>query len=154
MRARCSADLHPGTKSRPLYAASLRQADLIVSDGHPLPSALSDVCTVMLADLPAALKASHVGVRLLAVGSEAHLWDTVRVATYAGLHLDAIALLPSGATRRVQCIHCKACVEGVATPELDCSGCGLRLLVRDHFSRRLGAFQGVARHGVTRGEGG
>ena len=26
---------------------------------------------------------------------------------------------------------------------MTCSGCGLSLLVRDHFSRRIGAFQGV-----------
>jgi hypothetical protein len=33
--------------------------------------------------------------------------------------------------------------EDVATNIADCRGCGARLFVRDHFSRRLAAFMGV-----------
>ncbi len=46
-------------------------------------------------------------------------------------------------TRRVQCIHCKGMTEDVAEEIVSCMYCGLKLLVRDHFSRRLGAFMGV-----------
>ena len=45
--------------------------------------------------------------------------------------------------RRVQCVHCKGITENVALDPFQCSHCGLNLFVRDHYSRRLAAFQGV-----------
>jgi DNA-directed RNA polymerase subunit RPC12/RpoP len=45
--------------------------------------------------------------------------------------------------RRVQCVHCKGITEAVTTQPARCSRCGLTLLVRDHYSRRIAAFQGV-----------
>ena len=45
--------------------------------------------------------------------------------------------------RRVQCVHCKGITENVSTDPFVCSHCGLNLFVRDHYSRRLAAFQGV-----------
>ena len=45
--------------------------------------------------------------------------------------------------RRVQCVHCKGMIENVTTNPVTCTHCGLLLLVRDHYSRRLAAFQGV-----------
>jgi predicted RNA-binding Zn-ribbon protein involved in translation (DUF1610 family) len=45
--------------------------------------------------------------------------------------------------RRVQCVHCKGITENVVTDPFKCSHCGLHLFVRDHYSRRLAAFQGV-----------
>ena len=48
--------------------------------------------------------------------------------------------------RRMQCVHCKGISENVTTQPSQCAHCGLWLLVRDHYSRRLGAFQGVCIH--------
>lgn len=45
--------------------------------------------------------------------------------------------------RRVQCVHCKGITESVTTQPFVCSHCGLTLLVRDHYSRRIAPFQGV-----------
>ena len=45
--------------------------------------------------------------------------------------------------RRMQCVHCKGITEDVETDPFECSHCGLNLFVRDHYSRRLAAFQGV-----------
>jgi DNA-directed RNA polymerase subunit RPC12/RpoP len=45
--------------------------------------------------------------------------------------------------RRVQCVHCKGINEDVSFSPVRCAHCGLLLLVRDHYSRRIGAFQGV-----------
>ena len=47
------------------------------------------------------------------------------------------------AARRVFCIHCQASNENVKTNVAKCTGCGRHLLVRDHYSRRLGAYMGV-----------
>ena len=43
----------------------------------------------------------------------------------------------------MQCVHCKGITENVTTQPATCSHCGLLLLVRDHYSRRIAAFQGV-----------
>jgi DNA-directed RNA polymerase subunit RPC12/RpoP len=43
----------------------------------------------------------------------------------------------------VQCVHCKGITENVTTQPVTCAHCGLLLFVRDHYSRRLAAFQGV-----------
>ncbi|NBW26193.1 MAG: hypothetical protein EBR89_12560, partial [Betaproteobacteria bacterium] len=48
--------------------------------------------------------------------------------------------------RRMQCVHCKGISENVTTQPAQCAHCGLWLLVRDHYSRRIGAFQGVCIH--------
>jgi hypothetical protein len=46
------------------------------------------------------------------------------------------------AARRVQCVHCKGITENV-TSSLHMQSLRSCLLVRDHYSRRIGAFQGV-----------
>jgi dimethylamine monooxygenase subunit C len=40
-------------------------------------------------------------------------------------------------------VHCKGITENVATDPFRCGHCGLNLFVRDHYSRRIAAFQGV-----------
>jgi predicted RNA-binding Zn-ribbon protein involved in translation (DUF1610 family) len=45
--------------------------------------------------------------------------------------------------RRMQCVHCKGITENVTVDPFVCSNCGLNLFVRDHYSRRLAAFQAV-----------
>jgi hypothetical protein len=40
-------------------------------------------------------------------------------------------------------VHCKGITENVALDPFVCSHCGLSLYVRDHYSRRIAAFQGV-----------
>lgn len=168
--ARVSAELHPVTRSRPLYLLAApdpaARLHLIVTDGQPLPAELqtrfAGCATELwvggadaLPDLAARLAVETTGLRLHIVGSEAFLWDVARLAEAAGLCEQEITMQPAGPPhRRVQCVHCKSFLEAVGESMVDCPGCGLRLLVRDHFSRRLAAFQGIARHGVTRGEGG
>ena len=43
----------------------------------------------------------------------------------------------------MQCVHCKLTADAVTTSMYECEGCGNLLFVRDHYSRRLAAFQGV-----------
>ena len=43
----------------------------------------------------------------------------------------------------MQCVHCKGITEDVETDPFVCDHCGLNLFVRDHYSRRLAAYQGV-----------
>ena len=85
-----------------------------------------------------------MGLRLYAEGPEDFLWDVFGIAQDHGLGRSEVFLKQSGTlARRVQCVHCKTFNEGVTTTIVRCAGCGANLFVRDHFSRRLSAFQGV-----------
>ena len=68
----------------------------------------------------------------------------MRVAWEFGIRHQSIRTEHRGSlARRVQCVHCKGLTEPVTTNIVACAHCGLHLLVRDHYSRRMGAFQGV-----------
>lgn len=98
----------------------------------------------MLSHLSHRLAREPVGLRLYAAGSEAFLWDVSNLACAAGLGGQEVFLTQAGTLRRrVYCVHCKTMNENVATNIVTCRGCGARLFVRDHFSRRLAAFMGV-----------
>jgi len=99
---------------------------------------------VAVARLQAALAEARMGTQVYAAGTEDLIGQVVQAALDAGVELGAIGAEHRGSlARRVQCVHCKAITDGVTTQPVACSGCGLSLLVRDHFSRRVGAFQGV-----------
>lgn len=90
------------------------------------------------------LASERMGLRLYAEGPEDFLWDVFGIAQDHGLGRSEVFLKQSGTlARRVQCVHCKTFNEGVTTTIVRCAGCGANLFVRDHFSRRLSAFQGV-----------
>jgi len=82
--------------------------------------------------------------RLCAQGTESFVWSVAAQAAQAGLTQSQVQLAHAGSQRRrVWCTHCHGFTEGVTTNVVDCAGCGRYLLVRDHFSRRHGAFMGV-----------
>jgi len=90
------------------------------------------------------LDIARMGLRLYAVGPEAFLWAVDGVAASYGFGKGEVAKLPAGTqARKVYCSHCKAVSDGVIANLHRCPGCGVTLQVRDHFSRRLGAFMGV-----------
>jgi len=87
---------------------------------------------------------AHMGVQIYLTGSEGLIGQAQREAMEAGLPHDALQTEHRGSwVRRVQCVHCKGITENVATDPFTCSHCGLALFVRDHYSRRIAAFQGV-----------
>ncbi len=103
------------------------------------------------ADLPAAIErlnatlaSASMGLRLYAAGTEPLIGSVVQ----AGIEnfIDPLSVYTEhrgSLMRRVQCVHCKGITENVITNPVKCARCGLLLLVRDHYSRRLAAFQGV-----------
>jgi dimethylamine monooxygenase subunit C len=94
--------------------------------------------------LNAILHTARMGTRLYAAGSEPLIGSTVKTAMSHGVDHRSVSTEHRGSTkRRVQCVHCKGMTEDVTTNPVRCAHCGLTLLVRDHYSRRLGAFQGV-----------
>ncbi|KRA00117.1 hypothetical protein ASD64_00605 [Mesorhizobium sp. Root157] len=88
--------------------------------------------------------AAHMGLRLYVAGTESLIGQVVQAASEAGIEHASIQTEHRGSwARRVQCVHCKGITENVTTQPVKCSHCGLLLLVRDHYSRRYAAFQGV-----------
>lgn len=85
-----------------------------------------------------------MGDRLYVLGTEPFLWSVARAAALIGFGPGQVQLEHAGSLRRrVWCTHCHGTTENVTTGIVACGGCGRHLLVRDHFSRRLGAFMGV-----------
>jgi predicted RNA-binding Zn-ribbon protein involved in translation (DUF1610 family) len=87
---------------------------------------------------------AHMGLQVYLAGTETLIGLAQRDVMEAGLPHDAVQTEHRGSlSRRVQCVHCKGITENVTTDPFTCSHCGLNLFVRDHYSRRLAAFQGV-----------
>jgi hypothetical protein len=99
---------------------------------------------VLLNRLNVVLGNEHMGTRLYIAGTEGFIGQAMQVALSHGVDFNSIKTEHRGSeARRVQCVHCKGITDNVTTQPVRCSHCGLSLLVRDHYSRRLGAFQGV-----------
>ena len=114
--------------------ASLNARDLWVAPSIP----------VLLNRLNVVLGQAKMGTRIYVAGTEGFIGQTVQVAAAHGVDHNSVHAEHRGTTaRRVQCVHCKGITDNVTTSPYTCSACGLSLLVRDHYSRRLGAFQGV-----------
>ena len=99
---------------------------------------------VLLNRLKAELARATTRTRIYVAGTEGFIGQAMQECMDAGVNHHSIITEHRGSeARRVQCVHCKGITENVTTSPYKCSHCGLDLLVRDHYSRRIGAFQGV-----------
>jgi predicted RNA-binding Zn-ribbon protein involved in translation (DUF1610 family) len=99
---------------------------------------------VLLNRLNVMLGQAKMGTRIYIAGTEGFIGQAMQLALNHGVDYASIHCEHRGsAARRVQCVHCKGITENVRISPFICSHCGLSLLVRDHYSRRIGAFQGV-----------
>lgn len=99
---------------------------------------------VLLNRLNVVLGQTKMGTCIYISGTEGFIGQAMQVALNHGVDFNSIRTEHRGSeARRVQCVHCKGITDNVTTSPYTCSHCGLALLVRDHYSRRLGAFQGV-----------
>ncbi len=97
-----------------------------------------------LVRLRGVLQTATMGTRILAAGTEPFIGQVVAEAAVFGVDPRSIITEHRGSTRRrVQCVHCKGMIDNVTQSPVVCTHCGLSLFVRDHYSKRLGAFQGV-----------
>lgn len=87
---------------------------------------------------------AKMGLQVYLTGTEGTMGQALNECIQAGIEYSAIQTEHRGSTaRRMQCVHCKGITEDVETDPFVCSHCGLNLFVRDHYSRRLAAYQGV-----------
>ena len=98
----------------------------------------------LLNRLRTTLTTATMGTRLYVAGTEGFIGQVMQVAMEFGMDPASIITEHRGSlARRVQCVHCKGITDDVTANPFTCSHCGLALFVRDHYSRRIGAFQGV-----------
>ena len=98
----------------------------------------------LLPRLTRVLSDAHMGMQFYLAGTEGLIGQAEREIMQTGFPGAAIQKEHRGSTvRRMQCVHCKGITENVATDPFKCSHCGLNLFVRDHYSRRMAAFQAV-----------
>jgi predicted RNA-binding Zn-ribbon protein involved in translation (DUF1610 family) len=103
--------------------------------------------------LDAFLATAEMGTRLYLAGSEGFIGTSMQVATSYGMNTDEVLREHAGSfVRRVWCAHCSHYSENVSRRVFRCPGCERDLVVRDHYSRRLAAFQGVKADGEVPGE--
>ncbi|MER9434646.1 dimethylamine monooxygenase subunit DmmA family protein [Mesorhizobium sp. M0618] len=115
---------------------------------HQAPSFAS-----LLPRLRQTLANAHMGLRLYLAGTEGLIGQAMQLALEAGIDHTSIQTEHRGSlARRMQCVHCKGITENVTTQPATCAHCGLLLLVRDHYSRRIAAFQGVCINAEDRSE--
>ncbi len=94
-----------------------------------------------------------MGLRLYLAGSESFLGRAMQAATAFDLNRDEVLREHSGTlVRRVWCVHCDTYTENVTRRVFECRGCQRTLVVRDHYSRRLAAFQAVKADAEVPGE--
>ena len=90
------------------------------------------------------LSDSHMGMQVYLAGTEGLIGQAMAEITSVGIPPSSIQTEHRGSVaRRVQCVHCKGVSENISQTPFVCNHCGLNLFVRDHYSRRLAAFQGV-----------
>jgi hypothetical protein len=109
--------------------------------------------SALLQEFRILLDRSLMGTRLYVAGPESFIGMAMKVALDFNLNKDEIRAEECGTlARRVRCVHCRAITEDVKTNIVQCVGCGLWLLVRDHYSRRLAAYMGVMADAEAPGE--
>ena len=87
---------------------------------------------------------AHMGLQVYLTGTEGMMGQAMNEAVDAGIPHTAIQTEHRGSVaRRMQCVHCKGITEDVEVDPFVCAHCGLNLFVRDHYSRRHAAYQGV-----------
>jgi hypothetical protein len=114
---------------------------------------LAPTVPMLLVRLNALLARATMGTRLYAAGTEGFIGQVMQMALDHGMDHQSVSTEHRGSlARRVQCVHCKGITEHVTTHVVACAHCGIPLQVRDHYSRRLGAFMGVSIDAEVPGE--
>ncbi len=133
-------------------AAFAGRATLLYTGDANLPEQFLSLGATVFPDIPSlligaakSLELAAMGTRIYLAGSMTFIDEAAKVAARYGVGLASLMTeLRGGTGKRVQCVHCKSITADVVTATVTCSHCKTRLMVRDHYSHRLGAFMGVS----------
>jgi hypothetical protein len=147
--------MHPKQPIVVLYAKTESGTDYanILSKVVPEGLQIQNDQQAVLASLKAILPSMFMGLRLYVAGSEGFIWSVAEVAKMYGIEdADIMKELTTTLARSVYCVHCKTITHDITTNVGKCAGCERMLFVRDHFSRRLGAYMGLMVDAESPGE--
>ena len=138
---------YPSQPVRGFYVQS-DQADKDYSD---IITCLTDNEFTMFNNVASALSAlktilpdCRMGSQFYVAGDEQFIWLVAKTLVHVGVQDDDIVKeLCDTLARPVYCVHCQVITQNVRDNITPCSGCQRYLFVRDHFSRRLGAYMGI-----------
>jgi hypothetical protein len=100
--------------------------------------------TASISRIQRVLQDASMGLQVYLTGTEGLMGQAMYEVTTAGIPHTGIQTEHRGSiARRMQCVHCKGITVDVETDPFVCGHCGLNLFVRDHYSRRYAAYQGV-----------
>ena len=95
-------------------------------------------------ELQTQLQAAQAGLHVVLCGDEIFLWQVTQNLMAQGLMKDEIQQVQTEpALKKVYCVHCGETQITTAEEFCHCEHCGVYLLIRSHFSERLGAYMGV-----------
>lgn len=98
-------------------------------------------------ELRVVLSAGPTATRLYVAGTESFLALVRRVVRRSEFPQgSAMEELTGSGARKAQCVHCKTIYRDIVFRAFDCPRCEAPLIVRDHYSRRIGAYQAVVLH--------
>ncbi|HDY85361.1 hypothetical protein LCGC14_0611650 [marine sediment metagenome] len=116
----------------------------IISSLAPAEFKVFGNTTEALNSLKITLADCCMGTCFYVAGSEGFIWQVAKVLASVGVQDDDIDKELCGTlARTVYCVHCKAITHDAHHSVVACSGCQRQLFIRDHFSRRLGAYMGL-----------
>lgn len=98
----------------------------------------------VLSAVSATLDDCVMGTQFYIAGNEDFIWAASQILKSVGVDDKNVMKEQCGSLARpVYCVHCKTIDPEVHHNVYTCPGCGRHLFVRDHFSRRLGAYMGL-----------
>lgn len=114
-------------------------------DQAALDSDTTDLITEASLELVAqnVYKDFPVNSTITLTGKESFIWRVQYRLLQIGFNTEQIQTEKCGPlTRDVFCVHCRTINNSVTHNLVSCEGCGRKLFVYDHFSRRLGSYMG------------
>lgn len=100
----------------------------------------------LLNEVSDAVSQAKVGLHSVVIGDESFIWMVQQCLNRLGVMADETSLILGDTAQRLKSVYCVHCGSVQKTTELDfceCGHCQVQLMIRSHFSQRLGAYMGV-----------
>ena len=111
-----------------------------------LKSSDDDEMSELLNDITQLVFQAKAGMHSIVVGDESFLWVVHQCLNRMGVMADEISMILESTQQPLKTIYCVHCGTLQQTFEIEfchCEHCQVYLLIRSHFSQRLGAYMGV-----------
>lgn len=102
----------------------------------------------LLNELESRLQQHTAGLHSIVCGDESFIWMVQQCLVRNGCLKEEMSLLLDQSLeqkpyKKVYCVHCGQVQKTAETELCQCTHCKVELLIRSHFSERLGAYMGV-----------